>query len=559
MDPGDAYWSSFTRARIARRRMLGAAAAAAGGAAAIAAFGCSGSSRKPAPSPEGEPRRGGTLRAGTTLPLASGLDPQIETGTGLAIFPRVYGYMMHVDPADDSVVYDQAASVEQPDPQTYIFKLRDGVRFHDVAPVSGRAITSEDVALSLQRYRDNPLVVNKTWHTTVLDKVETPDDRTVRVTTSRPYVYSLAELGAIAAGAIIPRELVAANADLSVSGIGSGPFRIDHVSLADNVRIVRHDGYFRAPVPYLDAMEWLLFDRDDMKQAAFTQGQVDVAPSRDRIEAEDVAKGSPGIEVTGEPALAYVSLGLRTDRAPFADPRVREAVDIALDRDAMIRDIAFGDGQVLGPVNPHLAGGYWSLPQSEVEASHRHAVRIDARRAEARQMLAGAGAGGAHVRLQVAKLPQLLDVATVVRDHLRQAGFAVDLETLDQLAWYVNFRRGDFDATLIGQVPYESTDMPVRMYHSRGIDGTANMFGFADSAIDALVERSWTEQDRATRRQTLLEAQRLMLAARPMLQLFTNTAYSTAWTYVRNRRPGVTGSMAQYNYEQWLDRPAGSN
>ena len=59
--------------------------------------------------------------------------------------------------------------------------------------------------------------------------------------------------------------------------------------------------------------------------------------------------------------------------------------------------------------------------------------------------------------------------------------------------------------------------------------------------------------DRGERQQTLLDAQRLMIVARPMIQLFTSTAYSTAWSYVRNRRPGIAGSMAQYNYEQWLD------
>ncbi len=276
-------------------------------------------------------------------------------------------------------------------------------------------------------------------------------------------------------------------------------------------------------------------------------------PNRDRIEAEELAKSAPGAETATEPALAYLSLGLRVDRAPFNDPRVREAIDIALDRDAMSREIAFGDGQVLGPVNPHLANGYWSLSRDEIVAAQRGDAAIDSRRTDAQAMLSAASAAGARIRLQVAKLPQLLDVADVVASQLRQIGLTVDLETLDQLAWYVNFRRGDFDATVVGQLPYETPDQPTRMYHSGGIDGAGNMFGFSDPAIDALVERSWGQMDRGERQQTLLDAQRLMIAARPMLQLFTSSAYSTAWSYVRNRRPGIAGSMAQYNYEQWLD------
>ncbi len=487
--------------------------------------------------------------------MAFGLDPQVETGTGLAIFPRVYGYLLHVDPADDSVVYDHAYSVESPDPQTYVVRLRDGLRFQDVPPVGGRAVTAEDAVLSIQRFRDNPLVLNKTWHATVLDAADVIDPLTLRITTKRPYAYSLAEIGAIGAGAILPKEMIA-GVDLRSTGVGSGPFRIDAVESDSRVHLARNDNYFRAPVPYLDGMEWRIVDSDTAKLDALRRDEADVVPNRDRLEAEDLAKSMQGIETTIEPALAYLSLGLRVDRPPFNDPRVREAVDIALDRDVMSRDIAFGDAQVLGPVNPHLANGYWSLPREEVVAAQRGGDAIAARRADARAMLDAASAADARIRLQVAKMPQLLDVADVVASQLRQIGLTIDLETLDQLAWYVNFRRGDFDATIIGQLPYESPDQPTRMYHSGGIDGAGSMFGFADAAIDALVERSWGEMDRDGRRQTLLEAQRLMIAARPMIQLFTSTAYSTARSYVRNRRPGIAGSMAQYNYEQWLDQPS---
>ncbi len=213
------------RARVSRRRMLAAGVGGAAAVATVAAIGCGGDAG-PAPTPA--PRRGGTLRTATTLPLAYGLDPQAETGTGLAIFPRVYGYLLHVDPADGSTVYDHAHSVEQPDPQTYIIRMRDGVRFQDIPPVGGRAVTAEDAVLSLLRFRDNPIVLNKTWHATVLDSADVIDPLTVRVTTKRAYAYSVAEIGAIGAGAILPKELIS-GVDLSSSGVGSGPFRIDAV------------------------------------------------------------------------------------------------------------------------------------------------------------------------------------------------------------------------------------------------------------------------------------------------------------------------------------------
>src|SRR6185295_16897990 len=114
-------------------------------------------------------------------------------------------------------------------------------------------------------------------------------------------------------------------------------------------------------------------------------------------------------------------------------------------------------------------------------------------------------------------------------------------------------RRGDFDMTLISQLPYEFPDGPTRFYHSQGPDGSGNPFGFADPAIDALLERAWAEADRPARSDLLIQAQRLMIAARPMLQLFTSRAYASGWDNVHDWQHSAPGSLAQYDYGQWVD------
>ena len=546
-----AHWSRFARRRISRRRALAAGAVVAGSAAAVVIAGCGTGAKKALPT-ETPPQRGGTLRIGTALPLSAGLDPQTERGTGLQIFPRVYGYMLHVDPADDRTLYDQASSVEQLDDLTYVFHLRPGIRFQDIAPVNGRAVAADDVARSILRFRDNPLVANRAWFTSVLDSAAATDAATLRVTTKRPNVYSLSEIGGIAGGAIIPRELTDPPANLTAIGVGSGPFRIEQAAAGGPVRIARNDAYYRAPVPYLDAMEWRFFAGDDDKVAAFKAREIDVMPNRDKNEAQAMRAFSDQLDVTSEPSLSSLSIGLRVDKLPFSDLRFRMALDELIDRDALIRDVAFGEGEVLGPVNPHLADGYWSLPRSEVVGAYKGAQPIAGRRADAQMLLAAAGATNVAFKLQVANVPQLVDLATVMRQQLQQAGLVVELQVLELIDWFTNFRRGAFDATLISHLPYETPDAPVRFYHSRGPDDTANPFGFADPGIDALVERSWGERDRETRRATLLDAQRKMIDARPMIQLFTSRGYSTSWRNVRNRKPELSGSLAQYNYEQWI-------
>lgn len=550
------YWSKYTRVRprtggagysLSRRRVLVGGSALALGSVAWAA--CGGGDD--GATEEVAPRPGGTLRTGTSVPY-SGLDPHTEAGTGLAITARLYGYMLHVDSRDDAIIYDQAESVEQVDATTYVFHLREGARFHDIAPVNGRSVTSADVVRSIERFRDNPISTTKIFHTTILDRVEAVDPRTVRVTTKKPYVYTLAYLGDISAGAILPAELIDRGIGLYTAAVGSGPFQLETGKPPDTARIVRHPDYYRAPIPYLEAMEWRVFNDERSKQEALANHEIDLVTGGSRQTVEGLSEANRDIEVTSEPSLSWLALGFRMDRAPVSDERVRGAIDLALDRDAMIRDIASGEGNVLGPVNPQLAGGYWSLPEDEVRAIFGGASSIDERRAAARQLVVAAGAEGASFKLQVANSAPALDLAAVVRQQMEQIGLRVELEPLDLLVWFANFRRGAFEATLATQPPYETPDVPLRFFHSAGPDGSGNPFAFIDGTVDTLVERSWGESDRGQRRETILEAQRIMMAGRPILQLYAGAGYSASWESVRNRRPGLPGSLAQYNYEQWI-------
>ncbi len=540
------FWATGMSARVSRRRALAGGLSLAASAAAWAA--CGGGEE---PEPETEPRPGGTLRIGTTAPY-SGLDPQTEAGTGLAIAARLYGYLLHVDPRDDSIIYDQADAVEQPDATTFIFKLRPGIKFHDVDPVRGRALSAADVVVSIERFQKNPIATGKVFHTEILDRVEAVDEATVRVTTKRPYAYSLAYLGDIAAGAILPAEVIEQEVSLYKAAAGSGPFLLESAEPPGRARIVRNGGYYRAPVPYLDAMSWEVFADGAALAAAMAEGTINAIPAGSRQAAQSLAAEHAQIELTAEPSLSWLALGMRMDVPPLHDPRVRGAIDIALDRDAMIRDIAGGDGRILGPVNPHLADGYWALFEDDVREAFGGSSSISGRREAARQLLLAAGVPQLALKLQVANVPALLDLAGSVKEQLLEIGITLELEPQDLLIWYTNFRRGAFQLTLASQPPYETADVPLRFFHSRGPDGIGNPMAFADGTTDSVIERSWGELDREQRRKTVQEAQRLMIFQRPMLELFTGVGYSAAWDRVRNRRPGLTGNLAQYNYEQWL-------
>jgi peptide/nickel transport system substrate-binding protein len=484
------------------------------------------------------------------VPISYGLDPHLEQGGGLPVIARAYGYLFHVDSRDDSLILDHATSVEQPEPGVYVIQL-GARRFHQSSPANGRAVTADDALLSMRRYRDHPLVTSKFWHTKMLGDHGASADGTILLRTARPYVYSLHEMGHINAGALLPREAVESQADIRSGVSGSGPMLIAAASTAAEPQLARFDGY--EPPALVDAMRWRVFDAVDQAAAAFRDGAIDVWHAGDR--GELAAFDSDGINAFTEPGLSWTSVGWRVDRPPFADERVRRAIDMAIDRQALLSDASSPEGDIVGPVNGHLANGYWSLTRDEIVRARGGDLASEERTSQARALLDAAGVGGATIEMQVAETPELLDLAALVRQQLLPFRIDVTVVSLPLAAWFFNLRAGNFHATLINHSPYETPDASLRLYHSQGQEGTGNPFAFMSPAIDWLVEKSWAEDDRAQRQSTVRDAQRLMIEARPMVHLFSGTSYAVTQSYVRDSGLDLPGSLARYHYRQWLDRP----
>jgi peptide/nickel transport system substrate-binding protein len=552
----DSYWQSLTGRKVSRRAVLRAAAGV--GAAGLAIAGCGGGEEapvRPTPGvPEGVARAGGTVIMGAGGPPTFGLDPHTEVSTGLQVIPKVYGYMLHQDPRDESIIPDHAETWEQPDDVTYIVKLRPGIRYQNLPPVDGREVVAGDVLASFRRIIDNPLAPNKTWHTSVLESMEATDEHTLVFKTNRPYVYTWENLGLINA-VIIPRELTDfAQVDLNTSGVGSGPFIIDRVSLKEQIEVVKNPDYFNQPLPYIDRQTWKIVMDDAIRVAAFRDRQIHIMANADRFEMEDIAKFSDEVRTFSKPELDYVSLGMRVDQAPFNDGRVREAIDIGLDRQEFIDKMTFGDGQILGPINQHLAEGFWSLPEDELEEAYQSGLSAEERTKKARDLVSAAGALGAKITVQTDTRQSSVDIATIMQSQLERLGFDVEVDVVELLAWFINLTQGNFHTTVLQHLPYESADIPTRYWYSLGTTEAGSWFGYANPEMDELIVKSWGQFDREERRETLLAAQRLMLQERgPMLNIYTGSTYLSAWRFVKNWRPELPGTLGEYNYELWLD------
>jgi len=530
----------FTDPRLSRRDFLKGALATAG----LIAAGCAGGDEEEtAPQPtvisEGEPKRGGTIRLASLVPILS-LDP--HTTEGVSVAPNFYSYVVH---ATDwrGTVGDLAESWEIVDGLDWVFKLRAGVRFQDTPPVSGREVVGEDIVYSIDRLRSLP-TASKTWDQWT-EGYEAPDPRTFRLRTPKPYGYLLMDLGSPLT-AVVPREAVEQFGDLKSQALGSGPFMVGSYDRDQGLEIVRNPNYYVPEIPYVDGLSVRVMPDDASVQVAFRAGSLDVYNAENKLKADTVS-GVSGVSVRPYLSRPYAVLDLNGAKLEaFKDERIREAVDLALDRKVMIDKLYFGGAELAGPVGP-----VWdsALPAEEVEAAYRRDVQ------RARQLLSAASAEDLHFKLSFASVGNWADRSAIIQQNLAEAGIKVDLQPGELGAWLSDLLNGNFEATTYSHLAYLSDDIQLQWHHTYGWGRTPAAYrGIEDPQVDALLDQIHEAIDNEERIRLARDVQRLILKRHgPSLVLFQPYGYWCAYDYIKGYTPTAYG-FGLYKYDYWIDK-----
>ncbi len=322
-----------------------------------------------------------------------------------------------------------AESWEIPDPLTYIFHLRRGVRFHD-----GRPMTSSDVKWTLDSMRNGGVRSAKTSAYRYIDRVEAPDGFTVIIRLKEPYAALLWNLSDGAIG-IVP---AGSGEELAQHPIGTGPFRFVSQAQDREVLIERNDQYWGKP-------------------AGLTRVRFNVVPDA-TTRALELRKGSADVEIDALPGDMVVALArqpqLLVERAPgtgyqylamnlrdpiLKDVRVRQALAYAIDRGPILHYLWHDMARPANSVLP---------PQSWAYDPHAKVYPYDA--AKARQLLeeAGypAGPGGVrfHLTMKTSTDESTRLLCAVLQQQLRQVGIALDIRSYEFATFYADVVRGAF-------------------------------------------------------------------------------------------------------------------
>lgn len=539
------YWQRFFRRRVSRRRVM-AAGATGTGAAALALAGCKGGSEKASPgggAASGTPRPGGTLRSAANATALS-IDPHTEVAAGLGFIPYIYGYLIHEYQAFDGppkLLQDHAESLEQPEDLVFNFKLRQGIRFQDLPPVNGREVVAEDVSYSFDRIA--ALAQEPFWKTYIAGK-SAPSPYEFQLRLSDRYAYTTEDVGGVRA-AIVPKEAVDAWKDLTTRGLGSGPF-LAKAFTKEGISLERNANYYVQGIPYVDGLDWRSMADDAAIKVAFRAKQLDSYAPPTKIQADEVAGYGKDVNLVREPDLFISKVNMNElSRPELQDARVREAIDISFDRDAMIEKLAFGEGNYTGPVSWGLA--FWSLPQDELRQRFKRDV------ARARQLLEAAGAGNMTIELKFVSTTAS-DVCAMIKEQLAEAGITVKLVP-QEFGTFIADRSANAYELMVGAgLPYPSERYPMQFNHTYNFTRNQKPVRGPDPEIDAMLDQILVTPDVNERQKLVLDATRKIIDRHgPFYYLFAPYAYTARWNYVRGYE-NVPSTALGYTYDMWLDR-----
>ncbi len=293
---------------------------------------------------------GGTLRIGVQGDPTN-LDPHLTVlAAAGVVIELVYDGLVVVDPGLNPTPALAESWTISEDGLTYTFALRSNATFHN-----GRQLVASDVEYSFNRVLDPEVASPSASYASGIAAIETPDDATVVITLAQPDASFLTKL-CWWGMSIVPQEEVEANGDLSQTMVGTGAFVFEDYLPNTRITMVRHDGYWDAPKPYVDGLEVLIVPDDTARTTALISDSVDII---EQVPHKDIAilETNDAVELAGSVATNLRWLVFNLRKEPFSSLEFRQAVAAALDRDAIIQSAVFGYGEPLvGLYPPFILG-----------------------------------------------------------------------------------------------------------------------------------------------------------------------------------------------------------
>jgi ABC-type transport system substrate-binding protein len=543
--------------------------------------------------------RGGVLRVYNfnAMPYDSP-DPHLtQTGSIANLHSAIYSRLLrYSDEHSGTIAPDLAEALpEQPDATTYVFQIREGVTFHDTPAfrkafpkTAGRNLTAEDVKASIERQLNAGSPQAKRFarasNWSVIDKIDARDARRLAITTKTPVAPFLNFLAGRHAF-VMPIEVIETRDEITNTAalIGSGPFHFDSFDDGVAVRVRRNASWFAREDspggigtgrPFLDGYDAFLTPQEDaFERAAFERRIVDATGFTDSATLDQERKTNLADIVLDETDAGGILAGrLLLDRAPFNDDRVRHAVHLALDRDALLALLYPAmDGRASAKLTGAVAPVMSRFAITNDELRKRPGYRSDAAgrdediRTAKQNWSAAMGARPiTDLRIFFAGIPKLIPekAAEAIRAQLAQVlgvNVIVQTDASGQVIIGAAYRRnieGATDGVATFTFGFEDggVDLDDWLYPQFRSGQPLNTYRLQDAQLDALLDKSRAEFDADARVKLGLDAQDYLLAkVNARLEICAPIERRLSWGYLRNYAMPLWYGADQSLADTWID------
>ena len=445
------------------------------------------------------PKRGGNLRVGLYVEAAT-MDPHLS---GSKIDRQVYhnvfeplvvlGEKLDIKPG-------LAESWTQPDPKTLVFKLRQGVKFHD-----GTDFDAEAAKFNFDRMQNPDTKSVRRGEIANVQNAEVVDTFTLKLNLARPDAALLATLTDRAGMMISPAAVQKLGADLQRNPVGTGPFQFVEWVKDDHLTLKRFDDYWdKSAGPYLDGVRFRPIPDDTVKAQSLIAGELEVM---DYVAPRDVAmlKGNSNVAEVDVASLAAFGYQLNTTKAPFDSKALRLAVAHGIDTDTIVKGIWLGVGVAAnGPIAPSS----WAYDDS-LKPLARDVTK-------AKQYLAEGGKPeGFTFSCTTNNIPINVQEAEAMKAQLAEVGITLEVNLVDPARLQADGNSRSFDMISYQWSGRPDPDGNTYQFFKTQQGSGLNWAGYSNARVDEILDRSREVSAQAERKPLFVELAKILQADSP--------------------------------------------
>lgn len=421
-----------------------------------------------------------------------------------------------------------AESWEPVDELTWEFKLKEGVKFHN-----GEELKSSDVKFSFERMLDSGEVAHIIE---AVSSIEAPDDYTVVIKTTEPFAPILSHLAHTASSILSEKAVTDAGDEYGNGPVGTGPYKFVSQDAGDKVTLERFDDYFRGAAD-IKNVEFRNVPEGTNRVIGLETGEIDIGYEIEPIDTQRV-KDEDNLELIETPSLSTSYIGFNTQKEPFDDVKVRQALNYAINVDEVIDVVLEGAGtRATGPINDKVFAYDADLEGYPYDPE------------KAKELLAEAGyPDGFDTTIWTNDNPVRETIAEVVQGHLKEVGVNVEIETVEWGTYLERTAAGEHDMFILGWVTVTG-DADYGLYalfHSSQHGGAGNRTFYDNPEVDTLLEKGRTSPDEDVRLEVYKEAQEIIVEDAPQAFLYFENQNAGVQDYIEGFKLNPAGHHSIY-------------